>query len=40
MVFDDVFTTSEVESAETQAMKKRKRDKYLEAFKVLREVVQ
>ena len=36
MVFDDVFTAPEIESAETQAMKKRKRDKHLKAFEVLR----
>ena len=37
MEFDSVFTTSKVEAAETQALKKRKRDKHLEAFEILRE---
>ena len=36
MDFDDVFKVPEIESAETQVMKKRKRDKRLEAFEVLR----
>ena len=38
MDFDDVFTIPEVEAAESHVIKKRKRDKRLEAFEVLREV--
>ena len=37
MKFDSVFTTPKVEAAETQAQKKRKRDKCLEVFEILRE---
>ena len=36
MDFEDVFTAPEIESSQTQALRKRKRDKRLEAFEVLR----
>ena len=36
MEFDEVFTLPKIESAETPAMMKRKRDKHVEAFEVLR----
>ena len=37
MEFDTVFTVPEVEASETAALKKRKWDKYLKAFEILRE---
>ena len=36
MEFEDVFKAPEAESSETPALHKRKRDKRLEAFEVLR----
>ena len=36
MDFEDVFTAPEIESSETPALRKRKRDKCLKAFEVLR----
>ena len=36
MDFEDVFKVPEIESADTPALHKRKRDKRLEAFEVLR----
>ena len=36
MDFDDVFTVPEIVSAETLAMRKRKRDKCLKVFEVVR----
>ena len=37
MEFDFVFTTPEVEASEIQALKKRKRDKHLEVFEILKD---
>ena len=37
MEFDTIFTVPEVEASETAAQKKRKRDKRLEVFEMLRE---
>ena len=36
MDFNDVFRVPEIEATETQGIKKRKRDKRLEAFEILR----